>query len=207
MMHASGDLEMVSGDLAGWDEHLQGFGKVVFRQKISKMMSAFGIAIVAAVVGLYLGYRSGESDTTTLLWVAVIAISFLLLVFAWPMLWNRKKTIAVEADGVRLTNNVVVPWSEIRDTGVWSYRGSEMVMLKVTDAFMREYQSRLSAASKILTRMNSALGGGDTLYLPAMLDADPNDLSEWISLLIQRRQANASSPYDDAFGGRSTQRS
>jgi len=197
-MNSNDVLRPVSGTANEWDERLQGFGKVVFRHKLTKILLSFAGAIAAALIGLFLGYwSSGVGDTSAFVLSALIVIPILLVVFTWSILWSRKKTVVVETDGVRLTNNVLVPWGEIVDTGVWSYRGPAMVTLKVAPSYMREYQARLNPASRMLTKLNSAFGGGDTLYLPGMLDTKPEELSAWIATLISRHHAKTSSNWGD----------
>lgn len=182
--------------MQAWDEQFRLFGRVIFRQK-SRMivvLLVIGIAIIAA--GAVAAARQGTADATAM--VLIITGGLLGLPAIFWFIAQRKTTVSVETEGVRLTNGYLLPWDGLEFAGVWSYRSNRSVAIHLTDETMRDYTAQQSRAARMLTKANAALTSSNAVFLPGTLDANPDEFAAWLNVLLDERlqRANASDGYD-----------
>lgn len=157
-----------------YDQQLAQAGTVVISQARRRIVVAILGAVAFVAAGLWL-ISIGQ---VVIGWLSIGFFGILGIPALIVQMWRPRRVTVTRSD-IGIGDLPPVPWSETVGIGVFERRGTRIGMVELTD----EGKTRIGASGagiRALQRMNDQIVGRPTLSLPAGLDADFDELLDWL---------------------------
>lgn len=180
---------------ADWDTKFESHGRVAIQLSRRRLWLLSAVGVVCFGGGLAMSFAGSLSTTDRVVGGLVTLMGAAFLVVFIAQLRQKGPAVVVDARGVtaRYTwrGDRLVPWPEIRDTGVYRTHGTAMVLLMISPEFETHLlaSGRGGRAGRALATANRGLVGGHSISLPSPLKADPDDLALWIERKASEQRA------------------
>lgn len=99
-------------------------------------------------------------------WIGALFFGAVTLMLLWQLLSAGKVVLRLDRDGVldRRLSRLPVPWQEIRQVGIWAYKGQQLIVLDVSP----ETEGGIGLTRRArMTRSMNAGQGADGLCISA----------------------------------------
>lgn len=118
-------------------------------------------SLVFVLLGAWIAGLFGPAPNPDKAWSGWLCLVFFGLMGAVGIkrLFDRDDVLRINGEGIwyRLHADVVIPWTEIVEIGVFEYRGQKSIMLSLRDP--SRYPA--SGVAKLLAAANRGVAGGD----------------------------------------------